>query len=203
MSLFLKIRPIIRTLLHFDSCFAIFCVYMSGHNKWSKIKRQKGASDAQKSKMFGKLVRFIAVEAKRSGGNTASPGLATAIKKARAENMPNDTIDRAIKKATSDNSAAMESIIYEAYGPGGCALIIEALTDNRNKAAQEIKFILGKYSAALAAPGSATWAFEKKDGEWLAKMPVPLGTDDATMLTGLVGELEENDEVQDVYTNAE
>jgi YebC/PmpR family DNA-binding regulatory protein len=176
---------------------------MAGHNKWSKIKRQKGASDAQKSKIFSKLVRYISVEAKKSGGNVSSPGLAAAIKKAKEENMPNDTIDRAIKKATTDNSAAMENITYEAYGPGGCALIVEALTDNRNKAAQEIKHIFSKNGFELAAPGSATWAFTKENGEWIPQTTVPVEGDDAAKLEALMNELEENDEVQDVFTNAE
>ena len=115
---------------------------MSGHNKYSKIKHVKAKNDAQKSKNFGKLVRLITVEAKKAHGILTSPGLAAAIEKARGENMPNDTIDRAVKKATTDNSADMESIIYETYGPGGIAILVEALTDNRNKAAQEIKHIL-------------------------------------------------------------
>src|SRR4051812_1207617 len=114
---------------------------MSGHNKFSKIKHVKAKNDAQKSKVFTKYVRLITVEAKKSGGNVNSPGLATAIEKARKENMPNDTIDRAIKKAT-ESSAAMESFTYESYGPGGVALLIDVLTDNKNKAAQEIKAIL-------------------------------------------------------------
>jgi YebC/PmpR family DNA-binding regulatory protein len=184
---------------------------MAGHNKWSKIKRQKGASDAQKSKIFSKLVRYIAVEAKKSGGNVSSPGLAAAIKKAKEENMPNDTIDRAIKKATTDNSAAMENITYEAYGPGGCAIIVEALTDNRNKAAQEIKHIFSKNGFELAAPGSATWAFTRGNpstgsgqaGEWIPQTTVPVEGEDAAKLETLISELEENDEVQDVFTNAE
>src|ERR1700733_3967554 len=124
---------------------------MSGHNKFSKIKHQKAKNDGQKSKIFGKLVRFITVEAKKAGGNVKSPGLALAIEKARKENMPNDTIERAIKKATTDNSASMETVIYEAYGPGGIAILINALTDNRNKAAQEVKFILSSHGSELAA----------------------------------------------------
>lgn len=175
---------------------------MSGHNKWSKIKHQKGASDAAKSKIFGKLVRFITVEAKKAKGNLASPGLAAAIKKAKESNMPNDTIDRAIKKATTDNSAAMENITYEAYGPGGCALIIEALTDNRNKASQEIKHILSKFGSSLAGIGAASWAFTKENGEWIAQTTVQITEEDGAQLQELVGEIEENDEVQDVYTNA-
>lgn len=176
---------------------------MSGHNKWSKIKRQKGASDAQKSKIFSKLVRYISVEAKKASGNMSSPGLAAAIKKAKEENMPNDTIDRAIKKATTDNSAQMENITYEAYGPGGCALVIEALTDNRNKAAQEVKHILAKHGFSLAGIGAATWAFTKTQEGWIPNDIMKISEEDGNVLEEIVGELEENDEVQEVYTNAE
>ncbi len=175
---------------------------MSGHNKFSKIKHQKAANDAKKSKVFGKLVRFITVEAKKAGGNLKSPGLALAIEKARKENMPNDTIERAIKKA-SDNSAVMESIMYESYGPGGVALLIEVLTDNRNKASQEVKSILTKHGSELAAIGSAAWAFTKGHEGWVANMTMPLEDADITTLQALVEELEENDEVQNVFTNAE
>jgi len=114
---------------------------MSGHNKWSKIKHQKEKTDAQKSKIFGKMVRLITMEAKKAGGNVNSPGLKAAIERAKEANVPNDNIERAVKKF-SEGGATMESISYESYGPGGCAMIIEALTDNRNKTAQEIKFIL-------------------------------------------------------------
>ena len=126
-----------------------------------------------------------------------------AIKKAKEANMPNDTIDRAIKKATTDNSAQMENITYEAYGPGGCAIIIEALTDNRNKAAQEIKHILSDKGFSLAGPGAASWAFKRENGEWIPQSTTPISEDDGATLEALVGELEENDEVQDVFTNAE
>ncbi len=176
---------------------------MSGHNKWSKIKHQKGASDAQKSKLFGKLVRFITVEAKKAGGNLSSPGLKTAIEKAKASNMPNDTIDRAVKKGSTDNSASMENITYEAYGPGGSAIVIEALTENRNKAAQEIKHALALQGYSLAGIGAATWAFKKENGEWIPQTTVAINEEDGAKLSELVAALEENDEVQDVYTNAE
>lgn len=176
---------------------------MSGHNKYSKIKHIKAKNDAQKSKNFGKLVRLITVEAKKASGNISSPGLAAAIEKARGENMPNDTIDRAIKKATTDNSADMESIIYESYGPGGVAILISALTDNRNKAAQEIKHILSLNGFELASPGSASWAFKKENGSFTATTTLPLEDTDIEILTKLVEDLENNDEVQDVYTNAE
>ena len=176
---------------------------MSGHNKYSKIKHIKAKNDAQKSKAFGKYVRLITVESKKAGGNITSPGLAAAIEKARSENMPNDTIDRAVKKGSTDNSAAMESIVYETYGPGGIAILIEALTDNRNKAAQEVKHILSKNGFELASPGSASWAFEKTHEGWNPTTTMALEDADIEILTKLVEELEENDEVQNVYTNAE
>jgi YebC/PmpR family DNA-binding regulatory protein len=176
---------------------------MSGHNKWSKIKRQKEKTDAQKSKIYGKMVRLITVEARKANGNVNSPGLKSAIERARAANVPNDNIERAIKKF-SEGGAAMESIVYEAYGPGGCAIVIEALTDNRNKAAQEVKFILSKHGLSLAGIGSATWAFTHNPGEeWIAQTTIPLSDEDGEKLSELIDELEENDEVQDVWTNAE
>ncbi len=175
---------------------------MSGHNKWSKIKRQKEKTDAQKSKIYGKFVRLITVEAKKVGGNLSSPSLRAAIERARAENVPSDNIDRAVKKA-SESSATMESVTYEAYGPGGCAIVIEALTENRNKAAQEIKFILSNHGLSLAGMGSATWAFEKTHEGWVPKTTIPLSDEDGLKLSDLVDELEENDEVQEVFTNAE
>jgi YebC/PmpR family DNA-binding regulatory protein len=176
---------------------------MSGHNKWSQIKRQKGVSDAKKSKMFSKFGRLLVIEAKKAGGNLSSPSLKAVIDRAKAANMPNDTIDRALKKAATDKSAAMDSITYESYGPGGCAIVIEALTDNRNKAAQEIKFILSKYGSSLAGIGAATWAFKKTGTTWEAQTTVPLEDADIATLEKLVDELEENDEVQEVFTNAE
>ncbi|MEY2664390.1 MAG: hypothetical protein RIT04_198 [Candidatus Parcubacteria bacterium] len=176
---------------------------MSGHNKFSKIKHQKAKTDAQKSKIFTKMVKLISTEAKKANGNLSSPGLANAIEKAKKANTPNDTIERAIKKATADNSAAMETIVYEAYGPGGVAIIIESLTDNRNKAAQEIKHILSLHGSELAAPGSASWAFTKTHEGWVASTTTPLEDADITALEAFVEALEENDEVQAVFTNAE
>ncbi len=177
---------------------------MSGHNKWSKIKNKKAVTDAYKAKIFSKLVRFITVESKKAKGDVNSPGLRSAIEKARAENVPNDNIERAIKKGVGGDAGLMEQITYEAYGPGGCALIIEALTENRNKAAQEIKHILTKNGFELAVPGSASWAFTKNiDGSWAPNMNIQINEDHGEKLQSLIEELEENEEVQEVYTNAE
>ena len=177
---------------------------MSGHNKWSKIKHKKAATDAQKSKIFGKLVRLVTVEAKKTGGDINSPGLKAAIEKAKSMNVPSDNIDRAVKKGLGGEGGAMEAITYEAYGPGGCALVIEALTANRNKAAAEIKHLLSQNGSSLAAIGAATWAFEKSlTGSWTPKVTAPISDADSKKLSDLVLALEENDEVQEVYTNAE
>lgn len=176
---------------------------MAGHNKWSKIKRQKAGTDAAKSKIFGKMARAIATASRQVNGDVNSPSLRAAIEKAREFNMPNDNIDRAVKKGSGAEAEAMEAITYEAYGPGGCALIIEALTGNRNKAAQEVKFILSENGFALAGIGSVTWAFRKEGIEWIPNQTLPLSEEDSQKLEKLIGELEDNDEVQDVYTNAE
>ena len=144
---------------------------MSGHNKWSKIKNRKAVTDARKSKIFTKMVRLLRVEAKKAKGNVDSPGLRTAIEKAKSVNVPNENIERAVKKATDASSGEMEAVIYEAYGPGGVAVIIEGLTDNRNKAAAEVKYILSRHGSALAAIGSASWAFEKQERVGCRKQP--------------------------------
>jgi YebC/PmpR family DNA-binding regulatory protein len=175
---------------------------MSGHNKWTQIKRQKEKTDAKKSQLFSRLGKLIAIEAKKSP-KADSPGLLSAIEKARAANMPNDNIERAISKARGAGSESLESIIYEAYGPGGTAILIEALTSNRNKAAQEIKHILSKHSISLAAPGSASWAFKKGADGYNAETTIELSDDDIVLLEKLVDELEANEEVQNVFTNAD
>ena len=178
---------------------------MSGHNKWSQIKHKKDITDAKKSKIFSKLVRFISVEARLSGGKD-SPGLRAAIEKAKKVNMPKDIIEKAVKKA-SEPSAHMDSIAYETYGPGGVGIIIETLTDSRNRTAQDVKHILVKNGYALAGIGSVTWAFQKEitpEGlVWKPTTTVPLSDEDLELLDKLVDELEEHDDVQDVYTNAE
>ncbi len=176
---------------------------MSGHSKWKQIKHKKAKSDGQRSKIFSKYAKLITQEAKRAKGSLTDPALKAVIERAKSENMPNDNIERAIKKATTDNSAMLESITYEAYGPGGCALIIVALTDNRNKAAQEVKHILTNNNLTLASIGSASWAFKKTAEGWEPQTTIPLSPEDETALEKVIEELEDNDEVQEVFTNAE
>jgi YebC/PmpR family DNA-binding regulatory protein len=178
---------------------------MSGHNKWAQIKHKKAITDAKKSKIFSKLVRFISVEARLSGGKD-SPGLRAAIEKAKKINMPAENIERAIKKA-SEPSAQMDAITYEAYGPGGVGIIVETLTDSKNRTAQDIKHILSKNGFALGGIGSVTWAFKKEISPeglvWKPNSTISLTDADLELLDTLVEELEENDDVQDVFTNAE
>ncbi len=174
---------------------------MSGHSKWAKVKHQKAVTDARKSKVFSKLVRFITVEAKKAKGDKSAPGLRAAIEKARAANMPADNIERAIAKA-SGTEGELESVTYESYGPGGVALVIQGYTDNRNRTAQEIKHLLSKHGATLATPGAALWAFTKTENGLEAATPIELTDTELESLAQLVDELEEHDDVNDVYTNA-
>lgn len=135
---------------------------MSRHSKWSKVKQFKGAIDAKRSASFTKLAREITVAAREKGGDPAmNARLRTAIDRARGASMPKDAIDRAIARGTGEGKeGAIESLTYEAYAPGGTALIIESLTDNRNRAANEVKKLLADYGATLAASGSVTYLFD-------------------------------------------
>ena len=175
---------------------------MAGHSKWAKLKHVKGKTDAQKAKTFSKLVRFITVEAKKAKGDRNAPGVRAAVEKAKAANMPSDNIERALSKASGEG-AELEQITYEAYGPGGCALIVETYTDNRNRTVQELKHLLSLNGGTLANPGAAIWAFAKNaEGKLEATSPMELGDADMQALATLTDELEDHEDVSEVYTNA-
>jgi len=138
---------------------------MSGHSKWSTIKRKKGAADARRGKIFTKLIREIATAARMGGGDpNANPRLRLAMDKARASNMPKDNIDRAIKKGTGEDAdaARYEEVVYEGYGPGGVAILLETLTDNRNRTVGEVRHVLTKFGGNLGESGCVSFLFEKK-----------------------------------------
>jgi len=137
---------------------------MSGHSKWSTIKRKKGAADAKRGKIFTKLIREIQVAAKMGGGDeNANPRLRSAIQAAKAANMPLANVEKAIKKGTGElEGVTYEEVTYEAYGPGGVAIFMEAMTDNKNRTVSEIRHILSKAGGNLATNGSVAWMFEKK-----------------------------------------
>ncbi|HEX6781891.1 MAG TPA: YebC/PmpR family DNA-binding transcriptional regulator [Solirubrobacterales bacterium] len=146
---------------------------MSGHSKWHSIKHKKGAADAKRGKLFSKLARAITVAARDGGGDpSGNPTLATAVQKAKDASMPKDKIQKAIDVGTGAGAdgAAIERIVYEGYGPAGVAVLVEALTDNRNRAGAEIRHAFSKHGGNLGEPGSVAWIFEKKgaivvDGE--------------------------------------
>ena len=137
---------------------------MSGHSKWATIKRKKGAADAQRSKLWSKLLRFVEVAAREGGGNVeANPTLATAVQKARDSSVPNDNIQRAIKRGTGQLAGqTYEEVSYEGYGPGGVAILVRCLTTNRNRAAQEVRGAFNGAGGKLAEPGSVAFMFESK-----------------------------------------
>jgi YebC/PmpR family DNA-binding regulatory protein len=176
---------------------------MAGHNKWAQIKRQKGANDTAKSAAWGKLSRRITVESKKANGDLNSANLRSIIEKAKAANMTKDAIERAIVKGSSSDAAAMESVVYECYGPGGSAVIIECLTDNKNRTLQELKGIFAKHAINLAAPGSALWAFTKTDEGYTPNATIPLSEDDNAALMKVLELIDALDDVEEVYTNAE
>ena len=136
---------------------------MSGHSKWSTIKRKKGKADAQRGKLFGKINRLISVAARNGGDPDANVELRNAIQLAKENNMPNENIERAIKKGTGEiEGLSYEEVTYEGYGPGGVAVLIEVLTDNRNRTVSEVRRIFTKHGGNLGSSGCVAWMFTKK-----------------------------------------
>jgi YebC/PmpR family DNA-binding regulatory protein len=137
---------------------------MSGHSKWHTIKHKKGAADAKRGKIFTRLIKEISVAARGGGGDVdMNPRLRTVVAEAKANNMPRENIDRAIRRGTGEEpGVSYEEIMYEAYGPGGVALLIQTLTDNKNRTVGEIRFLLGKLNGNLAAENSVAWMFTRK-----------------------------------------
>ena len=163
---------------------------MSGHSKWSTIKRKKGAADAKRGKVFSKLIKEITVSARIGGGDqSGNPRLRAAILAGKAENMPKDNIDRAIKKGTGElEGAAYEETAYEGYGPGGVAILVQVLTDNKNRTVSDVRHIFTKNGGNMGEAGSVAWLFDKKgfvvfdkgkvDEEALMEWALEAGVDD-------------------------
>jgi YebC/PmpR family DNA-binding regulatory protein len=177
---------------------------MSGHSKWSTIKRQKGANDAKRGALFTKVAREISVAARQGGGDPdANYRLRLAVEKARSVNMPADNIKRTIEKATgSGDGEQYEEIVYEGYGPGGVAVLVETQTDNRNRTAAEVRSIFTKTGGQLAGTGAVAWQFEPRglisvpkgnvDGDEVALLAIDAGAEDVDTDT---------DEQIDIYTS--
>jgi len=170
---------------------------MSGHSKWSTIKRKKSAEDAKRGKMFTRLARDITLAARNGGDPNANPTLRLAIEKARAANMPKENIERAIKRGTGElEGGAPEEVMYEGYAPHGVALLIKCLTDNRNRTLAEIRRVLNRGGGNLAEAGAVTWMFESKglitierggrDPDDLFMMAVDAGAEDVDVSSEIV-----------------
>jgi len=175
---------------------------MSGHSKWATIKHKKAAIDKLRGKTFAKLSRLLEVAAREGGGDPATnASLRTVVAKAKAASMTNDAIDRAIKRGIGETDGkSYESVTYEAYGPGGVAMLIEILTDNRNRTAADVRMIFSKQGGSMAAPGSVAWQFSRK-----GLLLVPKSTsEDLLMTVGLEHGLEDvspDDEMWQVTTD--
>ncbi len=166
---------------------------MSGHSKWSQIKHKKAITDKKRGQVFSKLSRLITLAAKKGADPKSNPSLAQAIENAKAVNMPSENVDRAIKKVSDKNQTQLEELSVEALGPGGVALKIKAITDNRNRTMAEIKKILVENNSKLVQPGSLTWMFGN-----------PLTFNDAStqeQVDKLFEALDDQDEVEDVISN--
>lgn len=168
---------------------------MSGHSKWAQIKRQKGAADAKRGQLFTKLGREIAVAAREGADPASNARLRLAIQRARDANMPMDTIDRAIKRAAGSGDAAnFHEVFYEGYGPSGVAVLVQALTDNRNRAAAEIRSVFNRNGGNLGEAGSVRWLFEPKgvitvdiagrDPDEIGLLAIDAGADDVQVSDG-------------------
>lgn len=178
---------------------------MSGHSKWATIKHKKAVTDARRGKMFTKLLKEITVAARMGGGDPkGNPRLRSAILDARSNSVPNDTIDRAIKKGSGElGGAAFEEMIYEGYGPGGCAILVEAATDNRNRTAGEVRHLFTKNGGNLAEAGAVAWMFTRRG--YFAIDPETL-SEDAVMELGLdlgVDDVSTDGEAYEIYTSVE
>jgi len=238
---------------------------MSGHSKWSTIKRKKGAADAKRGKIFTKLIKELTIAAREGGGDpSGNPRLRLAIDNAKAANMPADNIERAIKKATGElEGTTISELTYEGYGPGGVAILVEVATDNKNRTVAEVRHLFSKHGGNMGESGSVAWMFEKKgivtlpkqgkseedilevalnagaedmriedefyeiqtdiesfetvrkalvDEElktenaslqWIAKNTVNIGGENAEKLLKLIESLEDSDDIQNVYSNAD
>lgn len=178
---------------------------MSGHSHWAGIKHKKEITDQKRGKVFSKLLKAISAAVQTEPNPDFNPRLRTAVAKAKEASVPQENIDRAIQKA-SESAANLEELLFEAYGPGGIAILIEAISDNKNRIVQEVKLILKECNGKWAESGSVQWAFEKTNtgGEsgWHAKFPQDVPNNEKAALDALVEALEENDDVQNVYTNA-
>lgn len=178
---------------------------MSGHSKWKTIKHKKESADQKRGQIFSKLINTISIAARTESNPQFNARLRAAMEKAKENKVPQENIERAIKRASEDKN--LEELTIEAYGPEGVAILIEAITDNKNRTISEIKKILSDNGAKFAETGSVRWAFDPSAGGggedgWQAKFKQEISTNAKGKLISLISELENRDDVQKVYTNS-
>jgi YebC/PmpR family DNA-binding regulatory protein len=179
---------------------------MSGHSKWSKIKRQKAVEDQKRGADFSRLGKAIAVAVRQGGGTDpdTNSALRMAIEQAKAINMPRVNIERAIARGAGGSKSDLEAVVYEGYGPGGVALVIAVKTDNRSRTGAEIRSLLDRSGGSLGAPGCAAYMFDRQtDGSYVAKTSLPVAGDNKEKLAGLLSQLKKQVEVKAVYHNGQ
>ena len=177
---------------------------MSGHSKWANIKNRKEAVDKKKGQIFSKMAKIIEIAAKKGGDPQMNPSLRLAIENARSVNLPNENIERAIQKGSGEDKEGgrLEELIYEAYGPSGTPLIIEIITDNKNRTLAERKHILNTYNGKLAETGSVRYLFDRVEGEWKPKYSIDVTDENLKQqLEKLFEALDDNDDVNEIYSN--
>ena len=176
---------------------------MSGHSKWSTIKHKKALTDAKRSKVFSKIASVITIAAKKGGDPLKNPTLRTAIEKAREVNVPKENIDRAIKRGTGEIAGtALEEVTYGAFGPGGVAMLVTAITDNKNRTLSEIKQILNTHNAKFAKISSIQWMFHREGADWVPNSPIKIeGENVKKELNALYEDLDEQQETSEIYDN--
>lgn len=181
---------------------------MAGHSKWNNIKQRKGAQDKARAKVFSEISKLIRIAVKQGGSGDAknNPSLRPLLDKARAANMPNVKIDKAIQKGLgkSESGASIQEIVYEGFGPGGVAILAVAMTDNPNRTAAEVKFAFSRGGGSLGGPGSAMYMFKRdNDGGYVCTMPLEVDDKTAGSVLSLVDSLRELEDIEDVYLSAD
>jgi len=174
---------------------------MSGHSKWSKIKHKKGTTDQKRGTLFSKLLAAVAIAARENADPQANPRLRAAIDRAKHSQVPTQNIERVIKKLSETEN--LEEIVVEAYGPEKSALIIEGITDNKNRTIAELKKLLSDHDAKLADPGSVLWAFARAGDSWTPQFIQPLSPEAQESFTKLIKICEEHPDIQTIYTNVQ
>lgn len=175
---------------------------MSGHSKWSTIKHKKALTDAKKSKIFSKMSALITVAARKGGDPEMNPTLRAAIEKAKGLNLSSDIIERAVKRGTGEiGGAQLEEAVYGAFGPGGVAILIKVITDNKNRTLPELKKILSDWEGKIVPVNSVEWLFERRGSDFEPKNPVTASGEVKEKLAKLYEALDEHEDVEEIYDN--